>query len=452
MTMQFQDDWFDSEHHGGQVSEGWGRKYFTFEEGYTHLYVCPPCRKDFKYNYLTGFVHFKMGVNGRDRFLCSDSTKHAFLFKNPHFLEKIEDHSILNQTCPACVRWQQDPKANERFRPVQRTFWNVLVAGRQALGMQQVQWYDQPIFDMMMAGHTIDKGLKEIYTREGNISSPYGALFVIIGRTGKNQYDTEYTVNLEPRSWVPVSFFPTDKNGNPWADGTRHIVPASWWQLIEENLYAPDGLGDMFRAMADLVKPYEEMAQLVQSAPTQDGGGMTLSAPQGGWGSFPQSPPQGQQPSMFQQQGGGGGRDTAPSWVSPGPAAPPPPAPAAPAPTPVPWATSTPGGNTPPPSQTNPAWMNAGPPTAPPIAVAEKPAAPPIPAEWQDASAPNGIPAGIPASEAVKDQYYNVDGVLARHYAKDQTTAWFVDDAGTPLGCALTAHVVPSTADGDGPF
>ena len=230
----------DRESRGGEI--------YTFKEGQTLVYFCPPCRDTDRLNYLEVGVHY--GIR-RGPTLCLDTRNK--LFRNPTFMELLKADGLKAPGfCAGCkkvdnlyraAKSEADKKEARKFKYSDRFLWNIIPMAFRA-GEGEDWKMLEPEVHPTMTGEQVWDEVTKIIVEEGNITDPQAAIFIKIGREGKD-IQTRYTVSVD-----------TDSIRNP------KVMPKVVRARISKALVV-GGSGDLYKIARQWFVTPEEMQDLL---------------------------------------------------------------------------------------------------------------------------------------------------------------------------------------------
>jgi hypothetical protein len=189
-------------HHKSQQKGG---DFYTFQEGETLVYLCPPCREGDKWapttglNYVPIVMHYQLGPKkGAAASLDTDINpilSHPFVQKELKKAGKLK--KIEGKSCPVAAAMSagkiDDP---DQSRAQTRYLWNIIPLKFRS--SKDDDWRElEPKVVPAMISKTLYDGFMEPYYDNGDVSDPDGATLIRVGRKGQKMA-TKYTVKVEP--------------------------------------------------------------------------------------------------------------------------------------------------------------------------------------------------------------------------------------------------------------
>jgi hypothetical protein len=237
-----------------------GGEFLTLDAGETLLYIHPQCRPDDKWeptdgvNYVPFVVHYGLGKH--KGMIASLNPELNPIIEHPFIKRYLKKRKIhLTGVCPAKEFLESgdlDGDELDEARANTRYLWGVTPIATRSDSSDE--WRNlTPKPSVLFVGKTLYDGIMEVFFDNGDITDPNAAIFVIVGRVGKDK-NTKYKVRVDPESLKK----PRKLSKELRAQITKAI--------------AEDGDCDLFKIVSNIIKSPAEVEALISGVKTSDDG------------------------------------------------------------------------------------------------------------------------------------------------------------------------------------
>jgi hypothetical protein len=233
-----------------------GGDLWKIPEGVTLVYVHGLCRPDDEHeltsgkNFLELSQHYGLGVpSERKSSVCLDRENNPII-AHPVVMEYLERREVsIGDYCPPCRSLAIgdlpfDTRASKRFVfGFTPRFYKINEATE--------EWQPLPVKPMIsIIGSKLYEDIMKIYFDNDDISDMDAAVYVKISRTGNSFRDTRYAAGV----YTKKNFEGSLMNPAKFNDRTKKIL---------QKAVRPDGDCDLFRIVSNLIRPFEDVEDLV---------------------------------------------------------------------------------------------------------------------------------------------------------------------------------------------
>ena len=233
--------------------------WFNPEAGETLLYVAGCCHPDDDLNYVEVVVHYKVGPNNNMTVSLDPSVNP--ILGDKRVAKLLDEKGVETGDCPVNREYIRrkasgdDDGARAIGRSTKFIFNVIPIAHR---NKASEDWRDLPDQQLRpyMCGSTVWEGILDLFFTEGDITDPSKAVLVRLVKSGKG-LQTRYKISADSE---------TLRDPLDLGDEVHEMLEAA----LQEG-----GQGDLYRMVANMVRPPEEVEALLsgiqlseQSAPS----------------------------------------------------------------------------------------------------------------------------------------------------------------------------------------